>query len=125
MGYHVLPYCFIFTFFLKLIVKFRMTIYNLYIFNSAGSCIYYTEWHRKKQAGMSKEEEMKLMYGLIFALKSFVLKLLPVNWKEGFLNYRTSKYKLNLYGTRLKFIMNTDVNAVNVCELLQRIYRDE
>ncbi|GFQ64564.1 trafficking protein particle complex subunit 1 [Trichonephila clavata] len=111
---------------LKLIVKFRMTIYNLYVFNSAGSCIYYTEWHRKKQAGMSREEEMKLMYGLIFSLKSFVLKLSPVDCKEGFLNYLTSKYKLNFYetGTGLKFIMNTDISAVNVRELLQRIYRE-
>ena len=46
----------------------------MYIFNRNG-CLYYQEWHRPNSA---QTDDDKLMFGLIFSLKSFVRKLDPI-----------------------------------------------
>jgi len=51
-------------------------IYNFYVFNRHGDCLYYQEWHREKPA-KNLEEEKKLMYGYIYSLKAFVKKSSP------------------------------------------------
>eukprot|EP00088_Acartia_fossae_P035322 TRINITY_DN36380_c0_g1_i1.p1 TRINITY_DN36380_c0_g1~~TRINITY_DN36380_c0_g1_i1.p1 ORF type:complete len:131 (+),score=10.51 TRINITY_DN36380_c0_g1_i1:34-426(+) len=103
-----------------------MTIYNLYIFDRNGSLLFYHEWIRRKHTSMSKEEEAKLLYGMIFSLKSFCSKLSPVDMKQGFSSYKTNIYRLNLYETpsSLKFVLNTDNEASQqeIRELLSGVY---
>ena len=48
---------------------------------------------------MSKEEEAKLLYGMLFSLKSFSAKLSPVDMKQGFSSYKTNVYRLSLFET--------------------------
>ncbi|KAL0275098.1 UNVERIFIED_CONTAM: hypothetical protein PYX00_003063 [Menopon gallinae] len=101
-----------------------MTVYNFYLFDKNGTLLHYAEWNRIKQSGMTLEEEAKLMYGMIFSLKSFVNRISPTDTKEGFLYYKTSRYALNYFETPtgLKFILNTDVSSTNVRDVLQQIY---
>ena len=70
-----------------------MTIYNLYVFDRIGQLIHYAEWNRKKDSGIPREEEYKLMYGMLFSMKSFAARLSPVDYqKDGFVHLQTNKY---------------------------------
>jgi hypothetical protein len=76
-----------------------MTIYNLYIYNRKGECIFYKEWNRSKQSGLPEDQvsyflnligcfkdpfsfclkEFRQMFGCIVELKSFVNKMSPTD----------------------------------------------
>ena len=103
-----------------------MTIYNIYIFNSEGQCIYYWEWKRSGDSQVSQSEEFKLMYGMIFSIKSFINRLSPIDADNQFCSYATNKHRLHFFETqsKLKFILNTDLQAdsAKVNELLKEIY---
>uniref|UniRef100_A0A0K8TSY6 Trafficking protein particle complex subunit n=1 Tax=Tabanus bromius TaxID=304241 RepID=A0A0K8TSY6_TABBR len=101
-----------------------MTIYNMYVFDKYGTLLYYGEWNRLRKSGITEQEEAKLMYGMLYSIKSFVCKISPIDTKEGFLYYKTNKYALHYLETPsgLRFVLNTDIGATNVKEFLQQIY---
>uniref|UniRef100_A0A914ZDK6 Trafficking protein particle complex subunit n=1 Tax=Parascaris univalens TaxID=6257 RepID=A0A914ZDK6_PARUN len=104
---------------------FSMTIFNFYLFNRDGCCISYKEWKREKQAGMSKDEEFKLMHGMLISLRSFASKLSTKNGQQQVKSYETSQYKMNYLETPtgLKMVLNTDPGATGIPELMRLIYQ--
>lgn len=65
------------------------------------------------------------MYGLLYSLKSMCQKLSPTDSSGTFNCYKTNKYKLNYFETPsgLWFVVNTDVNATGMRELMQQLYQ--
>jgi len=54
-------------------------IFNLYIFDRAGTCLFYTEWYRPLSTLKDlPDEDSKLMFGLLFSLKQLMNKANPV-----------------------------------------------
>ncbi|CEF62333.1 Trafficking protein particle complex subunit 1 [Strongyloides ratti] len=86
-----------------------MTIYNFYLFNKYGKCIYYKDFQRVRKNDMDQEEEFKLIYDSIQQLKS----------------YTTNSYKMFYMETLTEYrlIINTDPDASNIHDLLQSIYK--
>ena len=103
-----------------------MTIYNLWIFDEKGTLLFYREWLRKKHTSMGREQEAKLLYGMLFSIKSFVNMLSPGDFQEGFQSFRTSQYRFNLYETptKVKFVLNTDTALTHpvVRDLLKKLH---
>lgn len=101
-----------------------MTVYDFYIFGRNCECLYYKEWVRQKQAGISRDEEVKLMYGMIYSLKSLLSRLSTTSAKDSFTRYSTSTYSLHFFETPtgLKFVLNTDKDSQGVREALSNIY---
>ncbi|XGW11079.1 hypothetical protein V3C99_012521 [Haemonchus contortus] len=102
-----------------------MTIYNFYLFNRDGTCIFYKEWRRDKQSGMAKSEEFKLMFGMLVSLRSFSERLSSKDGHQLVRYFKTSSYRLNYMETPtgLKMVMNTDPSAVGIPELIRSIYQ--
>jgi hypothetical protein len=53
-------------------------LYSCHIFDRQGTCIFHKEWNQKhKKTEQQVEGEFKLVYGLIFSLKQFVIGVAP------------------------------------------------
>lgn len=108
----------------------------LYMFNRQGVCVHYHVWLRPLNA-LSRQEDQKLMFGLLFSLKSFTAKMDPVGGSKGqlgaaqlqgqgcsFHSFRTNTYKLSFMETPtgMKIVLVTDQKMGDLREALKHIY---
>lgn len=57
-----------------------MTIYNIYIFDKSGNLLYYHEWNRFKQSGMTREEvEFLLFFNMYFQSRVLLISGSKIN----------------------------------------------
>jgi len=79
---------------------------------------------RPQKRGLPFDEESKLLYGLLYSLRSMVRKLSPKE-DEAFIAYKTSAYKLHLFETMsgYKFILFSDPNVESLRFVLKSIYQ--
>mmetsp|Transcript_4037 Transcript_4037/g.11716 ORF Transcript_4037/g.11716 Transcript_4037/m.11716 type:complete len:160 (+) Transcript_4037:92-571(+) len=119
-----------------------LKMYNLYIFDRRGSCMYFHEWQHEA-AGQAPREELdpKLVFGLLFSLKQLAIKLAPGSAgadplalaRDGAGNvtsFSTSTYTLHQFETAsgLRFVLNTarckEQVLVDVQAALRYVYSD-
>ena len=120
-----------------------ITLYTVYIFDKKGRCLYYWENNRPYNSLIDNpDEEKRLVFGLIFSLKHFSIKLSPSSSSLSgataddddddcsLKTIRTNVYTLHQYEsiTGYKFVANTSVclqkQEKEIYNLLIRLYKD-
>ncbi|EWM28399.1 trafficking protein particle complex 1 [Nannochloropsis gaditana] len=113
---------------LGLVFFLVVMIYNLYIFDRRGACLFYREWCRPLNTlAEDPEEEKKLMFGMLYSIKGLVAALGSKNApssSDGLNHLRTNAYTLHHFETLtgLRFVLNTDNSIVDMRGHLRHIY---
>lgn len=55
----------------------------IYVFNRNGVCLLYREWHRPLRT-LARNQDQKLMFGLLFSLRSFTAKIDPTSYVSSY-----------------------------------------
>ncbi|CAA7397380.1 unnamed protein product [Spirodela intermedia] len=110
--------------------------YMMYVFNRNGVCLLYREWHRPLKT-LDSQQDQKLMFGVLFSLKSFTTKMDPISAEKGslgvpllpgqgcsFHSFRTNTYKLSFMESPsgVKIILVTHPKCGDLRESLRYIY---
>ncbi|CAI8616151.1 unnamed protein product [Vicia faba] len=108
----------------------------LYVFNRNGICLLYREWNRPLHT-LNAQQDHKLMFGLLFSLKSLTAKMDPTSAEKGnlgvpqlpgqgcsFHSFRTNTYKLSFMETPsgIKIILVTHPRTGDLRDSLKYIY---
>ncbi|KAG6742264.1 hypothetical protein POTOM_055554 [Populus tomentosa] len=108
----------------------------MYVFNRNGVCLLYREWNRPLHT-LNAQQDHKLMFGLLFSLKSLTAKMDPTSMDKGnlgvpqlpgqgcsFHSFRTNTYKLSFMETPsgIKIILITHPKTGDLRESLKYIY---
>ncbi|KAI4319991.1 hypothetical protein MLD38_033520 [Melastoma candidum] len=108
----------------------------MYMFNRNGVCLFYREWNRPLHT-LNPQQDHKLMFGLLFSLKSLTAKMDPTSGDKGNLGmpqlpgqgcsfhcFRTNTYKLSFMESPsgIKIILVTHPKTGDLREATKYIY---
>lgn len=107
-----------------------MAIYSFWIFDKHCNCIFNREWTLVANSSSGtvnskqNEETAKLLYGMIFSLRSIALKLSKDSTGNDIRSISTGKYRIHTYCTAsgLWFVLTTDFKQQSYSQVLQYIY---
>ncbi|EUB63723.1 Trafficking protein particle complex subunit 1 [Echinococcus granulosus] len=101
-----------------------MKLLNMYIFDVYGNKVLYKEWAQLKMTN-TKENEAKLIQGMLIGLKAVCSKLSPLENGIHSLSYKTNKYRLHYFEgpTGLKIVLTSDAASSPVLQDLENVYR--
>jgi hypothetical protein len=91
-------------------------IYNFYIYNRQGKCLFYKEWSRPLNTlADDPVEERKLMFGMLFSLKDLASKMSPAQG-EMLHTIKTDTFTLHHFQSLsgLMLVLNTDADVPGV-----------
>lgn len=102
-----------------------MAVFSFYLFDRTGTCLCYHEWQRTRQP-QDMSDDHKNMFGMLFALRNFSIKLSP-DAERGIPSFFvTDVYALHYFetATGLRFVLTTsnDFKGVDVTHALSEIY---
>jgi trafficking protein particle complex subunit 1 len=104
-----------------------MTVHSFYLFDRSGTCLCYREWSRTLKVHRPVDDQ-KTMFGMLFALRNFSIKLSPTAANGLPKYYATDVYALHYFETPtgLRFVLTTsrDFGAVDIARHLREIYSD-
>lgn len=107
-----------------------MTIYSFWIFDKHCNCIFDREWTLSSDStsgtlnSKQNEETAKLLYGMVFSLRTITKRLSDGSIKNDVRSISTGKYRVHLYCTAsgLWLILLTDFKQQSYFQVLQYIY---
>ncbi|GBG29519.1 Trafficking protein particle complex subunit 1 [Hondaea fermentalgiana] len=114
-----------------------LAIYNFYVFDRRGVCLFYQEWSREHNPlADNPDEDAKLVFGLLFSLKQLGRKFSPgsgattnagdaPDTRGNMTSFSTNKFTLHQYETAsgLRFVLNTDKCNSQICKNIQETLR--
>jgi trafficking protein particle complex subunit 1 len=99
-----------------------MKLYDFYIFNKSGRCIFHAQWDANKEV-RDLEESKKLVFGMTFSLRNLCGKLAP-DGSENLEVMRTNNFAIHHFmsATGLVFILSSDPACPNQHNRLKAVY---
>ncbi|VDO05874.1 unnamed protein product [Rodentolepis nana] len=101
-----------------------MKFLNMYIFDVRGNNVFYKEWVTLK-ASNSKENDAKLMRGMLVGLKALCSRLSSAENDIYTLSYKTNRYRLHYFEgpTGLKIFLTSEPSLPPLYKELENVYK--